>query len=159
MYIHADVPTCIYQLTYVHTHAHPSRVAHQAIDMESDHLFELNYAITLYKHGDIKQCTKHFSRYVRVCKACMACLLFYMMKHEFFCCWMRSNGRSTQRSCRTHPHFVMLYTLLIDKRINLLHTRLCADAQCICRPTSICAHVPHTVMIGSRSYGPSWTMM
>ena len=31
--------------------------------MESDHLFELNYAITLYKHGDSKQCQQHFARF------------------------------------------------------------------------------------------------
>lgn len=37
--------------------------------MESDHIFEINYAITLYNKGELEKSKKHFSEFERLFNA------------------------------------------------------------------------------------------
>lgn len=38
----------------------------KAIELESDHIFEINYAITLYNKGELEKSKKHFSEFERL---------------------------------------------------------------------------------------------
>ncbi len=38
----------------------------KAIELESDHIFEINYAITLYNKGDIDRAKLHFAEFERL---------------------------------------------------------------------------------------------
>lgn len=41
----------------------------KAIALESDHIFEINYAITLYNRGDLEKSKKHFSDFEKLFSA------------------------------------------------------------------------------------------
>jgi len=41
----------------------------KAIELESDHIFEINYAITLYNKGELEKSKKHFSEFERLFNA------------------------------------------------------------------------------------------
>lgn len=41
----------------------------KAIELESDHIFEINYAITLYNKGEMEKSKKHFAEFERLFNA------------------------------------------------------------------------------------------
>lgn len=75
---------------YTHTHTTHTQTSkktnksknkrkHNTQHRESDHLFELNYSITLYNHGEVESATTHF-------KVCLSALCLSVVCCVFVCC-------------------------------------------------------------------------